>query len=169
MAEQLELKKIHRDAIPAALDKAIQYRLLNEPRAAESICLDVLAVDPDNRGAVVLLLLSLTDQFGAGGFAELERRARELLPKLGGEYDRLYYTGLIFERRGKAQLDMGVPGQVAYAALREAMNFYEQAEQARPEGGSDDPILRWNTCARILNSDPGLGPEDTNPGSPYHD
>jgi hypothetical protein len=48
-----ELKQLHKDAIPAALEKAERYRLLNEPGEAESICLDILAVDPDNQRAVI--------------------------------------------------------------------------------------------------------------------
>ena len=43
-----ELKRLHKDAIPAALEKAERYRLLNEPGEAESICLDILDVDPDS-------------------------------------------------------------------------------------------------------------------------
>ena len=61
-----ELKPLHRDAIPAALDKAMRYRLLNEPGAAESICLDVLKVDPDHQQALVTLLLAMTDRLAKG-------------------------------------------------------------------------------------------------------
>ena len=45
-----ELKPLSREAFPAALEKAERYRLLNEPLEAESICRDILAVDPDNQG-----------------------------------------------------------------------------------------------------------------------
>ena len=55
-----ELKPIHQDAIPQALEKAHFYRLLNEPGAAESICLDILEIDPDNQQALVTLLVALT-------------------------------------------------------------------------------------------------------------
>ena len=58
-----ELKVLSREAIPKALERAERYRLLNEPGEAESICIDVLRVEPDNRQAVVMLLLALTDQF----------------------------------------------------------------------------------------------------------
>ena len=64
-----ELKHIGPEAIPAALDKAERYRLLNQPDAAESICEDVLAVDPDNQPALITLLLALTDQFRQGDAA----------------------------------------------------------------------------------------------------
>ena len=52
-----DMKKLSRDAIPAALDKARQYRLLNEPAEAESICLDILQADPENQQAIITLLL----------------------------------------------------------------------------------------------------------------
>lgn len=38
----IEPKRIPKDSVSAALEKALRYRLLNEPRQAESICLDVL-------------------------------------------------------------------------------------------------------------------------------
>src|SRR6266699_1140466 len=84
-----ELKRLHKNAIPAALEKAERYRLLNEPGEAESICLDILQVDPENQHAVITLLLALTDRF-------------------------------------------------------------EKGEPLRP-AGHDDAILRWNTCARIID------------------
>lgn len=145
-----ELKRITREAIPGALDKAERYRLLNEPVEAESICLDVLAVDPDNRAALIMLLLALTDQFG-GGRAECFAEAQAVLPRLGGEYERLYYAGIIWERRATARLERGDVGsaQVVSPWLRKAMDYYEKAEAIRP-AGNDDAILRWNTCARLF-------------------
>jgi hypothetical protein len=58
-----QLKPLSKNAIPAALVKAERYRLLNEPGEAESICLDVLQIDPGNQDALVMLILALTDQF----------------------------------------------------------------------------------------------------------
>lgn len=143
-----QLKPIEAAAVPKALEKAERYRLLNEPEEAESICLDVLALEPDNHEAVVTLLLALTDQFRHRG--EPLARANELLPKLPGEYERHYYTGIICERWGNAHLDTG-PGsdKIASAWLHRAMEHYEQAEAVRPPQ-NDDAILRWNTCARLI-------------------
>ena len=58
-----QLKPLSRDAIPGALAKAERYRLLNEPGEAESICLDVLQIEPSNQDALVVLILALTDLF----------------------------------------------------------------------------------------------------------
>jgi len=145
-----ELKPISRDGVPTALKKAERYRLLGEPTAAESICLDVLAVAPENQQAAITLLLAITDQFPDAP-AEGERRAREVLPRLRDEYKRAYYEGIIYERRAKAQLRRGAPGagEMAYEWFRKAMTLYERAETLRP-AGNDESILRWNTCARIL-------------------
>ena len=51
-----ELKPLSTEAIPAALEKAERYRLLNEPGEAESICLDVLKADPENQQALITLV-----------------------------------------------------------------------------------------------------------------
>ena len=68
-----ELKPISRQAVPEAIQKAERYRLLNEPWQAESICQDVLGIEPDHQAALVMLLLSLTDQFGKGVSAAARR------------------------------------------------------------------------------------------------
>ena len=144
-----ELKPISPEAIPAALEKAERYRLLNEPAEAESICLDVLAVDPENQRALVTLLLALIDQFRAGP-AECFSQAQAVVPRLRGEYERLYYTGILWERRGHARALAGGPGSgpAAYGWVRQAMDHYEQAERLRPPG-NDDALLRWNACVRL--------------------
>ena len=48
---EFELKGLSKTAIPAALERAEKYRLLNEPVQAESICRDILATEPDNQHA----------------------------------------------------------------------------------------------------------------------
>src|SRR5213075_2019037 len=69
-----ELKSLHKDAIPAALEKAERYRLLNEPGEAESICLDILHVDPENQEALITLLLALTDRFEKGTASAIRKQ-----------------------------------------------------------------------------------------------
>jgi hypothetical protein len=146
----MQLKPITKEGVPSALEKAERYRLLNDSSAAESICLDVLEIDPTNQAALVSLLLSITDQF-LEELADNVRRAREVLPRLTDEYERVYYTGIIIERRARAQLHRGALGSadVASEGFREAMRWYERAESMRPSG-NDEAILRWNTCARLL-------------------
>jgi hypothetical protein len=147
----MELKPITREGIPAALHKAERYRLLNDSSAAESICLDILEVEPENAQALVMLLLSITDQFVDDSGDEV-RRAREVLPRLKDDYKRAYYSGIIAERKAKALLHRGSVGvdEVAYDWFREAMRWYEKAEAIRP-AGNDEAILRWNTCVRLLD------------------
>ena len=153
-----QLKPITQDGVPAALARAERYRLLNEPEAAESICLDVLLLVPDNQEALIDLLLARTDLIsrGIGGAVA---RAREVLPRLKEEYDRAYYAGIMNERRGHAQLlspSIGASA-LAYDWFHEAMGCFERAEAIRP-AGNDDAVLRWNSCARVLNAHPEMAP-----------
>ena len=144
-----ELKTLSEEAIPAALEKAERYRLLNEPGEAESICLDVLKISPENQQALITLLLAVTDRF-TKGYGVSDTQAKELLSRLTSEYDRAYYSGLLAERRAKMKLAQGGHGSAwAYALFRDAMECYEKAEATRPPG-NDDALLRWNTCARII-------------------
>jgi hypothetical protein len=146
----MELKPITQEGIPAALQKAERYRLLNESSAAESICLDVLEIDSSNQEALISLLLSITDQF-TDELSDGVHRAREVLPRIRDEYERIYYAGIICERRARAQLHRGAlgSGEVAAQWFRQAMDWYERAEGMRPSG-NDEAILRWNTCVRML-------------------
>ena len=145
-----ELKKLTGAGVDSALAKVERYRLLNEPWDAESICRDVLAVDPENQQALVMLLLCLTDQFDADRGADLSA-ARGLLPRLTSEYERAYYGGIICERWARRihRRDAAGAGAAVYDWLRQAMEHFEKAEKLRP-AGDDKPLLRWNTCARLI-------------------
>jgi hypothetical protein len=153
-----ELKPLSPQAIPAALEKAHRYRLLNEALEAESICRDILAADPANQEALVTLVLALTDQFVERPNPCLEQ-ARQLTPQIADEHGRHYYAGIICERRAKAQLKRGGmhAGHIAHDWFKEAMGHFEKAAAVRPPG-NDGAILRWNTCARILMANPRLVP-----------
>src|SRR6267378_1382132 len=145
-----ELKQLSPHAIPSALEKAERYRLLNEPAEAESICLDVLEADPGNQQALITLLLAVTDRFSKG-YGVSDTQAKEILARIEGDYERAYYSGILAERRAKAQLARGTPGchHQAYEGFREAMHWFEKAEAVRP-AGNDDAVLRWNTCLRMI-------------------
>lgn len=161
-----EPKPLTPEGVDAALDKAKHYRLLNEPMHAESICLDILEVESSNQEAVVTLLLALTDQYDSQ-LGKRHARCQALLPLIADDYQRAYYSGMIAERRGIAHMRRGVPGSahMAYEWMRDAMEQYETAMTMRP-ASDESAILRWNTCARIINNNPQLVPEPDQPYSP---
>src|SRR6266545_5624534 len=161
----LTLKPLSMAGLAAALEKAERYRLLNEPREAESICLDVLEVDPEHQRALVILLLAITDQFGQRNPEEVGQ-ARALLPRLRDEYERTYYAGIIYERKAKAILAQGTPRSAAqaYDWIRAALDLFAQAEAIRPPG-NDDVLLRWNTCVRLIMRHQ-LAPREEESGGP---
>ena len=158
MNEQFKLKPISRESIPRAIQKAERYRLISQSWAAESICRDILEIDPANQQVLVMFVLALTDQL-ADDHAQVMKVVRETLPRIADTYQRAYYTGIASERSGQALLHRGGMGSgaMAYDAFREAMMWYEQAEAIRP-AGNDDAILRWNTCARLISAHGELAP-----------
>lgn len=159
MKEQFKLKPISKEAIPRAIQKAERYRLINQSWAAESICRDILDIEPANQQVLVMLALALTDQL-IDGHATIMKAVRETLARITDPYQRAYYTGIASERSGQAHLHRGGMGSggMAYDSLRDAMGWYEKAEAIRP-AGNDDAILRWNTCARLISSNSQLTPQ----------
>lgn len=157
------LKKLTPEGIDRALERAELCRLRNEPLEAESICRDVLAVEPRNHGALVRLILSLTDQLEH----DMSRlgEATDLADQLADEYERLYYSGVVEERAGKAHLARNTPGMGVYRALWKAMGWYERAEDVRP-ADNDEAMLRWNACARLLMRLGHLQPVEEERGDP---
>ena len=145
-----QLKPISKDGIPEAISKAELYRYLNEPGEAESICRDILAIDPENQTALRLLGLSITDQF-TGSSSDRHGEANATFQNLKDGYERAYYTGILHERQAKAQLAAGRPPYTVAPLFEEALSCFERAEAIRPHG-NDDAILRWNRCVRILES-----------------
>ncbi len=151
---EFRLKSIAKDAIPAALASAEGYRLLNEPSEAESICRDVLAIEPEHQMAKRLLGLALTDQF-RGGETDAFVEAEKVILSLEDSYERLFHAGLLYERRAKAELHAGHAAYMVTELLQRALACFEQAEQVRPSG-NDDALLRWNRCVRLVRSRPDL-------------
>lgn len=159
MPEEFELRRIAPDGIEAAIRRAEHYRLLNQPVQARSICYDVLEVDPGNQRALVALLLAMTDDFAAGSASVNE--AKEQVAQLTDDYQRAYYTGIIAERQARALLTKGHSAAFAYDGFREAMEWFEQAAEIRPEG-NDDALLRWNACVRTIR-EKSLRPRQPDP------
>jgi hypothetical protein len=143
------LKPIPQGGIPHALEMAERYRLLNDPEQAESICRDVLAVDPEHQDAVRMLVLALTDQLGSSHARASAHEARALCAKLVDDYERAYYTGLIHERETRAFLRRpNAIRSAGYEGFHHAMEWYERADALRPD--AVDPRLRWNSCVRTI-------------------
>ena len=149
---QHKLKSISKSGITEALDKVAHYRALNQAEEAESICRDILVVEPEHQMAKRLLALSITDQF-TGTPKDRFPEALVIFSSLQSEYERLYYNGILHERRAKAELAQGHMPHTLYVLFEEAMKSYEAAEKVRP-AGNDDAILRWNRCVRILQGMP---------------
>jgi len=152
------LKILEKEGIPSALAKAERYRLLNEPMEAESICRDILEIDPTNQQALITLLLSLTDAFKQA-LNPAFGQAEAILANLGDRFCKSYYGGIICERRAKVHLERGGPGsgRIAYEWFAKAMEHYENA-LSTCSPGNQDAILRWNACARILMRHPDVVP-----------
>lgn len=159
----MELKALSVGAIPAALEKAERYRLLNEPAESESICLDVLALEPTNERALTTMLLAQTDLFHGHDMGAWQR-ARDTVTRLTSDYDKAYFSGIIAERRAKARLAESSFGAAGAARewLNEARTHFAAAEALRP-AGNDDAILRWNACTRLLARLPEELPEEPRP------
>ena len=149
MPDQFELKPISKGAVGEAIHKAEQYRALNDPEQAESICLDILRIDAENQKVLALLVLCITDQFGSGSGAAGVQKAREIVARFQDQYQRFYYSGIVCERQARALLSRGTSSGFAYEGFREAMDWYAKAEPIRPPE-HDDAILRWNSCARTI-------------------
>jgi tetratricopeptide (TPR) repeat protein len=147
-----ELKKLSASGFAQALSKAKHYRYLNQPEEAESICRDVLAAEAGNQGALRMLGLCITDQF-SGKATDRYAEAEAAFKQLTDDYERLYYTGILQERRAKAQLHAGHPAHAISIRFEEAMRCFAEAEKLRPKE-NDDALLRWNRCARLLQSLP---------------
>jgi tetratricopeptide (TPR) repeat protein len=152
-----QLKTISTSGIAEALAKAKHYRYLNQAEEAESICRDILAVDPENQLGLRQLGLAITDQF-TGATTDRHQEARSCFEKLSSPYERAYYLGILHERRAKAQMRAGHHAPSLLASFEQAMQFFEEAEKIRPQG-NDDALLRWNRCLRLMQSIPELSRE----------
>jgi tetratricopeptide (TPR) repeat protein len=144
------LKTISKSGISQALAKVEHYRYLNQAEEAESICRDILMVDPENQRALRLLGLAITDQF-TGNVSDRHHEAEECFAKLVSPYERSYYHGILHERRAKAEMRAGLMPHSLMASFEHALHFYEEAEHIRPQG-NDDALLRWNRCVRLMQS-----------------
>ena|SRR5579862_9222183 len=151
------LKALSHEGVASALAKAEHYRSLKESAEAESICRDILAIEPENQQALVCLVLAQSDQIARD--SRIFQSALAEVAQLRGEYERAYYSGIVWERRAKAlhaERGRGTHHSV-YEWVVKALQCFEEAERLRPPG-NDDSVLRWNTCVRFLARHPSLAP-----------
>ena len=148
-----ELKRLTAAGIPAALEKAEQYRLLNQPWAAESICWDTYAaVDPTHQHALRTRLLAQTDQLGSDMGAvrrcapkrlavdSLMRTSVHIMPASSASVSRRRHWNI-------ARLAPGTP------PMTNCAKRWSGTTRPRPSGsaGDDDAILRWRLPARACS------------------
>src|SRR5258708_34283494 len=102
------IKPISHDSVAGALAKAERYRLLNEPSEAESICRDILQIEPSNQAALINLILALTDQIPQDTRAFADTIAT--LSHLNSAYYRAYYAGIPWTGQPKTRDQVGGRG-----------------------------------------------------------
>ena len=119
--------------------------------------------------ALITLLLALTDNF-TNELNPSYQKALEAAKRLDDSYCSAYYTGIIYERRAKAHLGQGGPGSgaVAYSWFSKALESYDRALKGC-DPDNQDAVLRWNSCARIINEHPDVKPGDTDSGEMFLD
>ena len=165
---EFELKTLSPDAVPRALEKAVRYRLLNEPGEAASICLDVLAADAGQPGgerhADTGADRSVRGEEGTAALAE----AWECLERIQDEYSHA-----VLRRH-----HLGAPREGASAprharcrrprATNGCARRWPATSGPRRCGppGNDDALLRWNACARLIMRDRRLVPAEEERGEP---
>ena len=161
-----ELKRLKDKNLGTAIALAKHYRDLNQPDEAESICRDVLEIEPANVDALRTLGLAMTDRF-ASQWMSLFEDACAAFKQLPTEYERAYYVGIAWERYAKAQAEAG-RAHNAIHAFEEAIGFFEEASN---HAAKDDPapILHFNRCVRALTSSPELTAAAQVPHAPRYE
>jgi len=147
--DELELKALPDGEMSTALAMARCCRDVSEPEEAESICLDLLRVEPDNQEALVLLLLARSDLLEEGHRGGVDR-ARESLSRIVSAYEREYYAGIVCERQARYLLrSRGRHSSfVAWEWFQYAMDHFEEAARLAPE--RVESVLRFNACVRLI-------------------
>ena len=161
-----ELKPLIERNLETAVTLAKHYRDLNQPEEAESICRDILAVAPDHDAAWRILGLALTDRFPTEWMSLFEA-ACESFRRLPSAYERVYYTGIAWERFARAQVMAGRAHNAVHA-YEEALARFEEAERL---GAKDEPspILHYNRCVRALTENEELARASSIPVEPDFD
>ena len=158
---EYKIKRISTAGIDEAIAKAELYRSLNEPEEAESICRDILAIEPQHQFALRLLGLALTDQFTGRG-SDRYRETRTDLPAAPEPVRAALLHGDSARATRESTAQCRAAASVSVLALfDQALHSFAEAENIRP-AGNDDAILRWNRCVRLLQN-PAYGWDELEP------
>lgn len=149
---ELKLHDIRISAVKKALKKAKQYRSLLEPEIAESICLDILNIDPENQDVLIVYILALLDQISRTENQTHIKTIERTIDNLTSQYQRYYYLGLLSERRARHLLTQAMSRSFSYDYFIEALTSYQQAIELCPQK-NDEAILRWNSCIRTVETE----------------
>ena len=148
---EYKLKRISTAGIPEAIAKAELYRSLNEPEEAESICRDILAVEPTASARLAPSWPRSHRPVHRRSVRSRTGKRKRSSSDSSDPYERLYYAGIVYERRAKAQFNAGQPPHVLLPLFEQALHTFAEAEKISPPG-NDDAILRWNRCVRLLQN-----------------
>ncbi len=149
----MEYFLINKKTISSALDKAKQYRLLQEPELAVSICLDIFNIDKNHQETIVVYILALSDNLSK---QKNDNKILDAIQLLESEYHKKYYTGIYHERKALSLMRGRMSASFAYNLFELAMGFYKQAIEISTDD-NDDAILRYNSCIRSIKHN-GLVP-----------
>mgnify|MGYP001815911273 CR=1 FL=1 len=91
-------------------------------------------------------------------------KSLKILEKITDTYMKVFYEGIIYERRALSHFHKGAygSGQQAFVWFQKAMAAYENAIDLRPSG-NDDAILRWNNCFRTIERNHEICPPPDEP------
>ena len=153
-----DLKPISHDSVAGALAKAERYRLLNEPNEAESICRDILEIEPGNQAGPG------QSHPGADRPDSARRHAfADALATVVAPATRPTTAPTTPASRGSAGPRRATAAAATAPSARLRMDrqgpasYSRQPSRSAPRG-NDDALLRWNACVRFLNHHRELAP-----------
>lgn len=153
----MNLKTFKSDDVEAAMAAARTCWAELQIEDTESICQDVLSLDPTNQEAVELLFRSRVSLLSKGLPRGVER-AQELVPQFDGDFEKAFFSGLLRENQARYLLDRRgrQASSVAYNWFRHAMDDFEEAN--RQDSTRIEATLHWNACLRTLQANPHCAP-----------
>ena len=153
----MDFKNLESADLDAALAAAQASWAELRAEETESICLDILELDPNHRSTLDLLLRCRIELLKKG-LPQSVARAQELIPQLDSDFDQAFYSGMIREAQARYLLEKRgrATSGVAYSWFRHAMDDFAAASNL--DAGRVEPKLHWNACLRTLENNPQCVP-----------